>query len=325
MYNVWARKQKQTGFTIVELLIVIVVIGVLAAIVIVAYNGIQNRARIATVTADLNNSYKKLLAYQIDNSAYPADLATVGIGSSGGTTFQYSYNNAASPQTYCITGTNGNISYKVTESTSTPASGGCPGHGVGGVAAITNLATNPSVESSVGWYSNNSSTVPRTYDTSMYRTGAQSVQSTNVSAGTSLLSIYAAGGSTANGFPITGDGNQYTATVYFRAEVANQARIGVAFLMSGVWTTATYGSYATGSTSSWTQASYTFTNPVGATALRTIVNVNALSSAPAGTKAWIDDYTTVQGSAAINYADGSSSGWVWNGSPNASTSTGPPL
>ncbi len=32
---------KQRGFTIVELLIVIVVIGVLAAIVIVAYNGVQ--------------------------------------------------------------------------------------------------------------------------------------------------------------------------------------------------------------------------------------------------------------------------------------------
>jgi prepilin-type N-terminal cleavage/methylation domain-containing protein len=36
-----ASKQKQRGFTIVELLIVIVVIGILAAITIVAYNGIQ--------------------------------------------------------------------------------------------------------------------------------------------------------------------------------------------------------------------------------------------------------------------------------------------
>ena len=36
------------GFTIVELLIVIVVIGVLAAITVVAYNGIQDRARLAT-------------------------------------------------------------------------------------------------------------------------------------------------------------------------------------------------------------------------------------------------------------------------------------
>ena len=37
--------RKNVGFTIVELLIVIVVIGILAAITIVAYNGIQDRAK----------------------------------------------------------------------------------------------------------------------------------------------------------------------------------------------------------------------------------------------------------------------------------------
>ena len=37
--------EKQKGFTIVELLIVIVIIGILAAITIVAYNGIQQRAQ----------------------------------------------------------------------------------------------------------------------------------------------------------------------------------------------------------------------------------------------------------------------------------------
>ena len=42
--NLLVRK-KQTGFTIVELLIVIVVIGILAAITIVAFNGVQQRAR----------------------------------------------------------------------------------------------------------------------------------------------------------------------------------------------------------------------------------------------------------------------------------------
>jgi prepilin-type N-terminal cleavage/methylation domain-containing protein len=45
--------QKQTGFTIVELLIVIVVIAILATITVVAYNGVQDRARDSKISADL--------------------------------------------------------------------------------------------------------------------------------------------------------------------------------------------------------------------------------------------------------------------------------
>ena len=47
-------KQK-AGFTIVELLIVIVVIGILAAITIVAYNGVQERSKTVRVQSDLRN------------------------------------------------------------------------------------------------------------------------------------------------------------------------------------------------------------------------------------------------------------------------------
>lgn len=53
-------KQKQHGFTIVELLIVIVVIGILAAIVIVAYNGVQDRARQTKISSDLNTFAKAI-------------------------------------------------------------------------------------------------------------------------------------------------------------------------------------------------------------------------------------------------------------------------
>ena len=47
------RNKQQTGFTIVELLIVIVVIAILAAITIVAYNGIKNGANVRGVQSDL--------------------------------------------------------------------------------------------------------------------------------------------------------------------------------------------------------------------------------------------------------------------------------
>jgi len=61
------------GFTIVELLIVIVVIGILAAITIVAYNGIQTRARDASRASTVVTLKKALAMYAADNNGqYPA-------------------------------------------------------------------------------------------------------------------------------------------------------------------------------------------------------------------------------------------------------------
>lgn len=68
-------KKNTYGFTIVELLVVIVVIAILAAISIVAYNGIQARAHRTAVQADLANNAKKLEEYRILNERYPATRA----------------------------------------------------------------------------------------------------------------------------------------------------------------------------------------------------------------------------------------------------------
>lgn len=62
--------QKQTGFTIVELLIVIVVIGILAAITIVAYNGVQQRARVSSANSDLQLLSKAIHVARINNNSH---------------------------------------------------------------------------------------------------------------------------------------------------------------------------------------------------------------------------------------------------------------
>jgi len=64
-------KQKQSGFTIVELLIVIVVIGILAAIVIVSYSGITNRANEVSIKARADSVIDKASTYNALTSTYP--------------------------------------------------------------------------------------------------------------------------------------------------------------------------------------------------------------------------------------------------------------
>ena len=57
------KAAREQGFTIVELLIVIIVIAILAALVITAYTGVQNQARNAERKTDINETAKALAAF----------------------------------------------------------------------------------------------------------------------------------------------------------------------------------------------------------------------------------------------------------------------
>jgi general secretion pathway protein G len=117
-----ALRVRQRGFTIVELLIVIVVIAILAAITIIAFNGIQDRARSTAVISDLAAAAKQLKIDQIDNGNFPATTAAAdggkGLKASSGTTYTYTVDNSANPQTFSLLGGNGTNYGMVTESTS---------------------------------------------------------------------------------------------------------------------------------------------------------------------------------------------------------------
>jgi prepilin-type N-terminal cleavage/methylation domain-containing protein len=76
-------KKREQGFTIVELLIVIVVIGILAALVITTYSGIQAKARNSERQTDVNSMQTQLEAYFAQNGHYPS-LTDMNSQASGG-------------------------------------------------------------------------------------------------------------------------------------------------------------------------------------------------------------------------------------------------
>jgi type IV pilus assembly protein PilA len=67
------KTRRDSGFTIVELLIVVIVIGILAAITIVAYSNISNRAKQSTAKANAESVQKVVEAYAADDTTagYP--------------------------------------------------------------------------------------------------------------------------------------------------------------------------------------------------------------------------------------------------------------
>jgi prepilin-type N-terminal cleavage/methylation domain-containing protein len=80
------KENLQHGFTIVELLIVIVVIAILAAISVVAYTGIQERANASVIQNDLANVAKKIHLLRAETGEYPvggASIATDGASAVG--------------------------------------------------------------------------------------------------------------------------------------------------------------------------------------------------------------------------------------------------
>lgn len=82
------NSRTKSGFTIVELLIVIVVIGILAAITIVAFNGVQTRAENTKTITAVSSWAKALQLYKADVGTYPSQGSCLG----STTTYAGSYN-----------------------------------------------------------------------------------------------------------------------------------------------------------------------------------------------------------------------------------------
>jgi len=112
-----AGKKTWPAFTIVELLVVIVIIGILATITIVSYTGITQKATSASLQSDLASVSKQLKMDQSVSTGYPATLAAAndgkGVSASSGTAYQYAANNTVNSQGFCLTATKNNQSYNI--------------------------------------------------------------------------------------------------------------------------------------------------------------------------------------------------------------------
>ena len=261
----WARDKQQQGFTIVELLIVIVVIGILAAMVIVAYNGVQQRAQTSATVSSLKQAANKMAIWQNDNSnLYPAALSDVGISDTGGVFFQYVVDNNASPATYCLTGTYSSITYYISSSTSAPQQGVCSGYNL--------LAWNKA-------QSLNSPPVPSaTVDATTYRTSIASMR-IGPNAPAQLL----------RGNPYTGTpGQVYTVTFWMRTDATwngtiNNSKVRFGDAVSGV--PLVVCQYA-GPKASWVQVTCSYT--MNSTYPQ--INISVGNDGTIG-NIWIDDFS----------------------------------
>jgi len=140
----YTNNLRKSGFTIVELLVVIVIIGILAAITIVSYTGITQKATAASLQADLANASQKLKIWQLSESAdgsfpntircdIPDSATNLCIKTSGSNNLAdgYSANNLTTPKTFSLTGTNSasSTSYIITQDTAPVAVTGGGGSG----------------------------------------------------------------------------------------------------------------------------------------------------------------------------------------------------
>ncbi len=345
-------KHRMGGFTIVELLVVIVVIGIIAGITIVSYTAITNNAKKQTAKTDAQTMAAQLTKYKSENGTFPADLSSLSNTLSVDSTFQYTYDSTAG--TYCLTASVEGASAYVRSGNSNAQEGGCAGHGVNGQQPITNLASDPAATSYAtsnalaGWR-NDRWTADGTYS---LQTGAGDGPVAGLTTYARFQFTAAVAGG--RGFHITGNpeagspaagvglaveaGKTYTLSAYMRSTRTSggsvSVAVGVRFVNgSNAWmSTTTNGSAVTAAAGSpttnpgpWVRPTLTVTAPSGAVRMQIYIRETAAPTHIAGDRIEGTGLLITEGSSLYGYASGATAGWVWNGTANASTSTGPAL
>ncbi|MBL8159087.1 carbohydrate binding domain-containing protein [Candidatus Saccharibacteria bacterium] len=297
------------GFTIVELLIVIVIIGILAVIAIGAFSRAQDQARTATIQSDLKSAAKQLEQAKADTGNYPATGS--GLPASPNTTYQYTYN--AGSDTYCLTGLNGSSVYRVSSENRSPVSGNC-------AVPLTNLVANPSYSvNSTNWTTGGYGTggVGSTVRTAgIGPTGGYAMRSTWTTASTAAG--HSSGVTTNTALT---NGAVYTASCYVRS---NQA-ITSAMVRTQAGSSTYDSPAATLVPNSYARLSHTFTVNSANTSFTVSGRINNLAGTSDGLTFDVSNCMLTAGPTLYTYADGDSPGWTWSGTAGGSASSGPSL
>ena len=313
MHMKWVGRRN--GFTIIELLVVVVVVGILAALTIVSYNVVQQNARDKTAQTYADQVARKLASYATDHGGqFPANLADIEVSDGAGVSYQYSVNNNVTPRTYCVTVTSVNRSFRIARTDSSPVNGACPGHGVNGVAAVTNLIKNPKgvgasaqYETS-GWFSSICGAVITDVPSVTWgaRTDWHRISWNGTGCSTTRLYLDLSDLENGQVYRVSAlVGNSGSTGMSIHLDFADSPGLDVVIPAGQTQTVTFAGSRAT------YDPIYRF------------IDLNPVSSNATGIL--ITNLIMTKGTGQPQFADGSSPGWIWNGTPNASTSTGPAL